>query len=85
MKLKPIILAGVALVSLSAYMGAANAVNSDQVKGTAKEATGAVKEKYGKVTGNKKVQTKGAIEKNEGKVQKGYGDVKQKAADTINK
>ncbi|WP_197716866.1 CsbD family protein [Mesorhizobium sp. DCY119] len=53
-------------------------VNKDQIKGVAKQASGAVKEAAGKVTGNKKTQAEGTAEKVAGKVQKGYGDAKEK-------
>ncbi|MGN6583844.1 MAG: CsbD family protein [Rhizobiaceae bacterium] len=53
-------------------------VNKDQVKGTGKQASGAVKEAAGKITGSKKTEAKGAGEKAAGKVQKAYGDVKEK-------
>jgi len=52
-------------------------VNSDQVKGVAKQAKGAVKEAAGKVTGNHQTQAEGTADKIEGKVQKGFGDAKE--------
>ncbi len=51
-------------------------VNSDQVKGVAKQAKGSVKEAAGKMTGDRETQAEGTADKVEGKVQKGYGDAK---------
>lgn len=53
-------------------------VNSDQVKGVAKQVKGAVKQAAGKATGNKRTEAEGAMEKTAGKVQKGFGDAKEK-------
>lgn len=53
-------------------------VNKDQIKGTAKQVKGAVKETAGKALGDKKMQAEGAVEKTAGKVQKGFGDAKEK-------
>jgi uncharacterized protein YjbJ (UPF0337 family) len=58
-------------------------VNKDQVKGAARQASGAVKEAAGKLTGSKKTEVKGAGEKAAGKVQKTYGDVKEKVRKSI--
>jgi uncharacterized protein YjbJ (UPF0337 family) len=51
-------------------------INKDQVKGRANEAIGKVKETVGEVVGNKKLEIKGAIQKNIGIVQSKVGDVK---------
>jgi uncharacterized protein YjbJ (UPF0337 family) len=51
-------------------------INKDQVKGRANEAIGKVKETMGEVVGNKKLEIKGAIQKNIGIVQSKVGDVK---------
>jgi uncharacterized protein YjbJ (UPF0337 family) len=50
-------------------------MNKDRAKGTAHRVKGAVKEKAGKLTGDKKVQAEGKGEKVGGKVQKTVGRV----------
>ncbi|MCO8146639.1 CsbD family protein [Rhodovulum tesquicola] len=51
-------------------------MDKDRIKGTAKQAEGAVKEGFGKLTGDKALEVEGKIEKVEGKVQKTYGQAK---------
>jgi uncharacterized protein YjbJ (UPF0337 family) len=51
-------------------------INKDQVKGRANEAIGKVKETVGEAVGNKKLEIKGAIQKNIGHVQAKVGDLK---------
>jgi uncharacterized protein YjbJ (UPF0337 family) len=51
-------------------------INKDQIKGRANEAIGKVKETAGEVVGNKKLEIKGAIQKNIGIVQSKVGDIK---------
>jgi uncharacterized protein YjbJ (UPF0337 family) len=51
-------------------------INKDQVKGRSNEVVGKVKEKIGEAVGNKKLEIKGAIQKNIGIVQSKVGDVK---------
>ena len=51
-------------------------INKEQIKGRANEAIGKVKETVGEVVGNKKLEIKGAIQKNIGVVQSKVGDVK---------
>jgi uncharacterized protein YjbJ (UPF0337 family) len=51
-------------------------MNKDSLKGTAKQAEGAVKEGLGKLIGDKSLEVEGKIEKVEGKVQKVYGQTK---------
>jgi uncharacterized protein YjbJ (UPF0337 family) len=50
-------------------------MNKDRAKGTAHQVKGAVKEKAGKLSGDKKVQVEGKGEKVGGKVQKTVGRV----------
>ena len=52
--------------------------NTDQVKGVAKQAKGAVKEAAGKATGSRKMEAEGKVDQVAGKRQKAYGDVKDK-------
>jgi uncharacterized protein YjbJ (UPF0337 family) len=54
-----------------------NSSTTDKVKGTAKQAVGAVKEATGKATGNPNLQDRGTAEKAVGKAQKKIGDVKK--------
>lgn len=55
-------------------------MNSNQVKGTAKDGAGKMQRKLGEMTGNKTQQVKGAAEQVEGKLQKGAGDLEQSNA-----
>ncbi|MEP9397366.1 CsbD family protein [Mesorhizobium sp. KR2-14] len=57
-------------------------VNKDQIKGVAKQAKGAVEEAAGKLTGNKRTEAEGKVDKVAGKIQKGYGDAKEKVKRT---
>ena len=56
-------------------------MNTDQVKGTAKDVAGKVQEKAGEVTGDKSTQAKGMAKQVEGNVQKGVGDAKETLKD----
>ena len=60
-------------------------MNSNQVKGEAKDIAGKVQEKVGEVTGSTTQQVKGIAKQIEGKVQKGVGDVQQAAQDEARK
>lgn len=51
-------------------------INKDQVKGRVNEAIGKVKEIAGEAVGNKKLEPKGAIQKNIGNAQAKAGDIK---------
>lgn len=57
--------------------------HKDEVKGTAKEARGHVKDAIGKATGDDKLRADGAADKAEGKVQKTVGKVKEAARDAL--
>ena len=56
-------------------------MNTDQVKGTAKDVAGKVQEKFGEAIDSTEQQAKGLEKQVEGKTQKTYGDAK----DTIKK
>jgi len=58
-------------------------VNKDQVKGVAKQASGAVKQAAGKAVGNDRLRAEGTAEKVAGKVQKTFGDAKQKIKNAL--
>jgi uncharacterized protein YjbJ (UPF0337 family) len=51
-------------------------MNSDQIKGKAKDIGGKVQEEVGKAVGSSEQQAKGLSNQVEGKVQEKYGDVK---------
>jgi uncharacterized protein YjbJ (UPF0337 family) len=56
-------------------------MNSNQVKGTAKDVAGKIQEKVGDITGSADQQIKGSAKQVEGKLQKGVGDIQQAAKD----
>lgn len=49
----------------------------DKIKGTVKQAKGAIKEKAGQASGNPNLQDRGTAEKVGGTIQKKVGDVKK--------
>lgn len=57
-------------------------MNSDQVKGTAKDVAGKVQRKVGEAIGSTEQQVKGAAKQVEGKTQKAVGNVKEAFKDT---
>lgn len=69
-------------------------MNSDQIKGKAKDIGGKIQEEAGKVTGSSQQQAKGLAKQAEGKVQEKVGDLKNSVnknatdadnSDTINR
>jgi len=56
-------------------------MNKDQVKGRVEQAKGTVKEKTGKIIGNKKLEVEGELDKAGGKAQAGFGDLKEDVKD----
>lgn len=58
-------------------------MHKDEIKGTAKQARGNVKEAVGKATGDRKLQADGAADKVEGTVQKAAGKVKEAARNAL--
>lgn len=60
-------------------------MDKDRVKGAGRQATGAVKEAIGKVTGDAKTQEEGAAEKTAGKVQNAVGGAKDAAREALKK
>jgi uncharacterized protein YjbJ (UPF0337 family) len=56
-------------------------MNKDQAKGHVKDMAGKVRQKVGKVTGNRSEQAKGMANRAEGKVQKGVGNLKNASRD----
>jgi uncharacterized protein YjbJ (UPF0337 family) len=59
-------------------------MNTDQVKGTAKDIAGKVQEEAGKLVGSKSQQAKGVAKQVEGTVQKHVGNVKEVVKDAKN-
>ncbi len=51
-------------------------MDKEHLKGAAKQAEGQVKETAGKLTGDKKLEAEGKLDKAEGEVRKVAGDVK---------
>ena len=60
-------------------------MDKDRVKGAGHEAKGAIKEAAGKLTGDKKIQAEGAVEKNLGKAQNAVGGMKDAAREAAKK
>jgi uncharacterized protein YjbJ (UPF0337 family) len=58
-------------------------MHKDEIKGSAKEARGHVKDAVGKMTGDDKLRADGAMDKAEGKVQKAAGELKDDARDAL--
>ena len=59
-------------------------VDSNQIKGGAKELGGSIKEAAGKLVGNERLQAEGAVDQAAGKTQKNYGKVKDAVKDELN-
>jgi len=57
-------------------------MNSDQIKGTIKDAAGKVQRKAGEAVGSPKQQVKGTLKQAEGKAQKALGDTKEAVNDS---
>ncbi len=51
-------------------------MDKDRIKGAAKEVSGTIKETAGKITGDRKTEAKGKVEKNVGAAQNAFGKVK---------
>jgi uncharacterized protein YjbJ (UPF0337 family) len=60
-------------------------MNTDQIKGKAKDIAGKVQQKVGKATGSATQQVKGMTKQVEGKVQKGIGDAAEAVKDADRK
>lgn len=58
-------------------------MDKDRVEGAAHEAEGAIKQGFGKVTGDTKTEAEGKGEKEAGKVQNMVGGVKDKAREAL--
>jgi len=60
-------------------------MSKNRIDGAAAKAAGTAKEAIGKMTGDKELQAKGAIEKNVGAAQNAVGKAQDKIADKIKK
>jgi len=60
-------------------------MHKDEVKGSAKEARGHIKDAVGKATGDDKLRADGAADKVEGGVQKNVGKAKESVRDALKK
>jgi uncharacterized protein YjbJ (UPF0337 family) len=60
-------------------------MDKDRVEGSGKQAKGAVKETWGKVTGDAKTEAEGKTEKAAGKVQNAVGGMKDAAREALEK
>jgi uncharacterized protein YjbJ (UPF0337 family) len=58
-------------------------MDKDRIEGALKQGVGAVKEGFGKITGDKKIEAEGIAEKAEGKVQNSVGGVKDAVRDAV--
>jgi uncharacterized protein YjbJ (UPF0337 family) len=56
-------------------------MDKDRIEGSLKQAAGAIKEGFGKVTGDTKIEAEGAAEKAAGKVQNTVGGIKDGVRD----
>ena len=59
-------------------------MDKDRVEGAGQQAKGAVKEAFGKVTGDTKTEAEGKADKTAGKAQTAVGGAKYAAPDTLN-
>ena len=60
-------------------------MDKDRIKGSVEQAKGSVKEAFGKVTGDAKLEVEGGNEKAAGKAQSAVGGVKDAVRDAIKK
>lgn len=58
-------------------------MDKDRVAGSARQVKGAVKEVFGKVTGDKKIQAEGKADKVAGKVQNAVGGAKDAVREAV--
>jgi len=55
----------------------------DEVRGKGKQVKGAVKEKLGKLTGDRDLQDRGSADRTEGKVQEKFGKARRKVGEAV--
>ena len=60
-------------------------MDRDRTEGSAKTMMGRIKDFFGRMTGDSKMQAEGKMDKAEGKAQNAVGGVKDAARDAVNK
>ena len=58
--------------------------NRDEMEGKLDQASGAIKDKVGEVTGNERLETEGEAQSAGGNMQEGFGTARRKVGETIN-
>jgi uncharacterized protein YjbJ (UPF0337 family) len=58
-------------------------MHKDEIKGGANQASGAIKDAAGGLTGDERLQAEGKAQKAEGKIQEAVGKVKDAARDAL--
>ena len=58
--------------------------NRDEMEGKVDQASGAIKDKVGEVSGNERLETEGEAQRAGGNVQEGFGTARRKVGETIN-
>jgi len=70
---------------LKTILKTGDVMDKDRIEGVGKQAKGAVKEAFGKMTGDAKTQAEGAAEKAAGKVQNAVRGAKDGVRDALKK
>jgi uncharacterized protein YjbJ (UPF0337 family) len=58
-------------------------MDKDRIEGIGNQAAGSIKQAVGKVTGDAKIETEGAAQKNAGKIQNAVGGAKDAIRDAV--
>ena len=58
-------------------------MNRDEIEGKARNIKGAIKESVGRATGNPRLESEGADERDSGAVQEGAGRVRRKVGEAV--
>lgn len=58
--------------------------NRDEIEGKFDQAKGAVKDKMGEATGNRRLESEGEADRASGKMQEGFGTARRKVGEAIN-
>jgi uncharacterized protein YjbJ (UPF0337 family) len=59
------------------------APNNDEIKGKYEQAKGSIKEGFGRMTGDEKMEAEGSADKVKGDVQEGWGSAKRNVGEAI--
>jgi uncharacterized protein YjbJ (UPF0337 family) len=57
--------------------------NKDEMEGKFDQASGAVKDKFGEVTGNRDLESEGEAQRAGGNVQEGFGTARRKVGEAV--